>query len=365
MTAGELADLVKGLAPVLHRQIELAVTKATTPLLTRIAQLEAQRETVPRDGKDGAPGPAGKDADMTLIVAAIDGAVAKAVAAIEPPKEGQRGEKGERGERGADGMSVTVADVEPVVLAAVEKAVAALPTPQNGAPGEKGERGETGEKGDRGERGEVGAEGPQGPAGPQGERGQDADPRLVKALQEELSALTALRGELVAAKALVPSAFVIDQDGVLVAQVNGEAKAIGRVRGADGPAGPAGKDGTDGRDGLGFEDLSLDYDGERNMRVSFARGDVEKKYDLVFPVPIDRGVWKADTVYQRGDGVTWAGSFWIAQAQTSVRPGDRDEASRVWRLAVKAGREGKQGPQGPAGNDGKPGPQGPMGPRGF
>ena len=41
--------------------------------------------------------------------------------------------------------------------------------------------------------------------------------------------------------------------------------------------------------------------------------------------------------YQRGDGVTLGGSFFIAQADTTAKPGKSDE----WRLAVKRGADGR------------------------
>ena len=49
--------------------------------------------------------------------------------------------------------------------------------------------------------------------------------------------------------------------------------------------------GKDGRDGLGFEDLSVEADGERGLRLTFARGEVRKEFSIRFPVLIDRGVY--------------------------------------------------------------------------
>jgi hypothetical protein len=53
---------------------------------------------------------------------------------------------------------------------------------------------------------------------------------------------------------------------------------------------------------------------------------------------IDRGVFKDGTEYDKGDGVTWGGSFWIAQRDTQSKP---DAGNGDWRLAVKKGRDGK------------------------
>jgi len=114
----------------------------------------------------------------------------------------------------------------------------------------------------------------------------------------------------------------------------------------------AGKDGKDGADGLGFDDLEVCHDGERVVTLRFIKGDRIKESAVTFPVVIDRGVYQAGRTYQKGDGVTWAGSWWIAQDTTSEKPGN---GATKWRLAVKAGRDG---------SDGKSGPQGPMGPKG-
>jgi hypothetical protein len=65
---------------------------------------------------------------------------------------------------------------------------------------------------------------------------------------------------------------------------------------------------------------------------------VAHSYELEFPVPIDRGVFKEGEPYVRGDVVTWGGSLWIAQKATSAKPDSPDSG---FRLAVKRGRDGK------------------------
>jgi hypothetical protein len=54
----------------------------------------------------------------------------------------------------------------------------------------------------------------------------------------------------------------------------------------------------------------------------------------------DAGVWKSDRPYRRNHGVTYAGSFWIAQRATACgeKPGDGGDG---WRLAVKRGSSAK------------------------
>lgn len=173
--------------------------------------------------------------------------------------------------------------------------VRAIPAPKDGARGPRGERGEAGE------RGLDGAPGPRGDKGDAGERG--------------LGGAAGLRGE------------------------KGEAGTAGRDGrdGKDGRDGERGVAGTDGADGFGFDDLQVEQDGERSFTITFMRGGERKSFPLRLPTVVDRGVWR-ERAYEAGDGVTWRGSFWIAQKETSAKP---DEASSDWRLAVKRGRDGK------------------------
>jgi hypothetical protein len=95
----------------------------------------------------------------------------------------------------------------------------------------------------------------------------------------------------------------------------------------------------DGLDGLGFEDMREEYDGERTVTRIYERGEQKKAFTFKLPVLIERGVWKQDRSYERGDGVTFGGHYWIAQKDTADKPGESD----AWRLAVRRGRDGKQG----------------------
>lgn len=63
-------------------------------------------------------------------------------------------------------------------------------------------------------------------------------------------------------------------------------------------------------------------------------------HTISVPVVLDQGTYKADQVYAKGDGVTWGGSFWIAQDDVpTTKPGEDAQ----WRLAVKRGRDGRHG----------------------
>jgi hypothetical protein len=133
---------------------------------------------------------------------------------------------------------------------------------------------------------------------------------------------------------------LIDRSGNLVLTLtDGRTIELGAVVGKDGENGSDGQDGRNGEAGLGFDDLEFDYDGERAFAFRLIRGDVVKEYSFTAPLVIDRGVFKAETAYAKGDGVSFGGSFFIAQRDTSERP----ETSDAWRLAVKRGRDGKDG----------------------
>ena len=125
-------------------------------------------------------------------------------------------------------------------------------------------------------------------------------------------------------------------------------------KGADGIDGVDGKDGKDGIDGLGFDDMHVEYDGERTVTVKFVRGDVVKSFPIRFPVVLDTGVYSEAKTYTQGDAVTFAGSYWIAKTDATTKPGTSDE----WRLAVKRGSPGKDGKDGLRGEKGERGTNG-------
>ncbi len=94
----------------------------------------------------------------------------------------------------------------------------------------------------------------------------------------------------------------------------------------------------DGLDGLGFDEMSIDHDGEREVVLRFSRGDHIKEFPLSLPLVIDRGFWKDGTEARKGDGMTFGGSYWIAQTETKSKP---EVGNPDWRLAVRKGRDGK------------------------
>lgn len=121
--------------------------------------------------------------------------------------------------------------------------------------------------------------------------------------------------------------------------------------GEKGLDGLAGRDGADGRDGT-LEGLSFTRE-DRSVIVRRADGSELGRWTT--PDVIDRGHYQAGATYQPGDGVTYAGSWWVAQAETDARP---NEGGTPWRLAVKRGDKGATGPRGERGPAGEKGAQG-------
>jgi integrin beta 3 len=204
--------------------------------------------------------------------------------ASRAPVPGPPGPPGERGQDGAPGAP--------------------------GTPGRDGVDGRPGEPGQAGERGQAGAPGPPGEpgqAGPAGTPGRDG------------------------------------RDGVAGAPGLPGDKGLD---GAPGRDGAPGQDGKDGKDGLALEDLAVVFDEAQGTVIQLSNGVVTKSAPL--GSPLDFGLWSAGRRYPKGAGVTHDGSWWIAQdvAPANVQPGLSTPASRVWRLAVKRGRNGKDGKDG-------------------
>ena len=262
----------------------------------------------------------------------------------------------------AGALSAVVKGIAPVIREYVAKALGDLATrvhaleERSAVPGERGPQGERGDPGPEGPAGPQGApgadgrdgaEGPQGVQGPPGERGADGERGLPGADGKD-----GAPGE----PGAIGPAGEPGQPGA-----EGTPGRDGRdglpgpagEKGADGRHGLDGKDGApgkDGLDGLGFDDIQVEYDGERRFSLKFVQGDRVKEFGaFTLPVMIDRGVFKQGTSYEQGDAVSWGGSIWIAQSATSAKPGESGQESRAWRLGVQRGRDGKAGPPGPKG----------------
>lgn len=161
------------------------------------------------------------------------------------------------------------------------RALARVPGPagETGPEGKRGLQGERGERGEKGDRGEPGKIGPTGGDGKDGERGQKGEPG------RNAADLTLLQE-------------YIDQ-----------------------------------RFERAIEAASVTTpDGGRTLLWSLGG----KVFHVKTAVVLDAGIWK-EGAYSIGDGVTSGGSFWIAQVETTARPGKSDD----WRLAVKRGADGR------------------------
>lgn len=224
----------------------------------------------------------------------------------------------------------------------MEAAIAAIPKPENGkdgAPGRDGIDGKDGAPGPQGEKGDPGAPGPAGEAGPSGEQGVPGEAGAPG--QNGKDGRDGLDGK----------SFTIEDADLLISQkiasweLDFERRAVATLEKAVDriPKPKDGIDGKNGKDGLGFDDLQCEFDGDRTVTLKFMQGDRVKSIDLLMPIVIDRGVFKEGQSYQSGDGVTWGGSFWIAQKATDAKPDSKDSG---FRLAVKKGRDGRDGRDG-------------------
>lgn len=270
---------VEALAKEIAPVFKSYVTTAIEPLLARIAELEARE---PIHGKDGIQGDKGEQG--------IPGSSG------ERGEAGPEGPQGPQGEKGEAGQSISTEDLAPLIAGAVakalessgeafvakaaERAAALVPAPQDGRDGEPGP---AGEKGDAGAPGNRGAEGPEGKSGRDG------------------------------------------RDG---------------LPGVQGEKGLNGKDGRDGVDGFGFDDMSVEFDGERTATLKFAQGERTEEFPLVFRgTTIYRGVFQPERKYETGDQVTFGGSTWTAMRETEAEK--PDGSNDAWLLSAKRGRDGK------------------------
>lgn len=328
MNECEVRALVREFAPIVRDYCE----KQTAPLLARIAVLEAcspergERGERGEKGDDGPPGDAA-DPEATkamiekVVAASLNPAVVKALmdgaqeAVAKQPPLATQAWVGEQlaalpqSKDGEPGKSVTLEDVRPVIEAEALRLASAIPAPKDG----------------------------------QSVTLDDVRPLVERCVQEEVKTLPSPKDGIGIKGA------IIDRDGNLVLTLdNGSNMNAGRVaaneidmqqveatlkRAVD--ALPKPKDGVDG---FGFDDLTIESDGERAFTFKFIQGEREKAFPFTVPLVLDRGVFKEGNDYVTGDGVSWAGSFWIAREATTAKPGD---GSTAWRLAVKRGRDGR------------------------
>ena len=218
------------------------------------------------------------------------------------------------------------AEIETAVIArldALETRFAALPVPEKGEPGKDGKDGRDGVDAKDGAPGKDGVDGEKGDPG---KDGKDADMEIVARLIDERVAAEVEKRVAALPKAKDGESVHPDTIALMVREAADKLVA----------ALPKPKDGSDGF-GLEDFDVELGEDG-RTLSLRFVRGEVKVERQVRLASIIDRGVYRPETKYEKGDGVTWAGSWWIAQVD---HPTDKPGISEQWRLAVKRGRDGK------------------------
>jgi integrin beta 3 len=231
------------------------------------------------------------------------------------------------GKDGKDGESVSLEDLKMALLPGIQEFLRSIPPAKDGEPGKDGKDGTS------------------------------------ISLDDVLSGVRGLVAEAVDALPVPRSVVgaVIDRDGDLCLVLSdGESKKLGKVVGNDGLPGKDGKDGRpgengkDGKDGIGFKDMSVTFDGERDFAFKFVLEDRVEELKMTIPFVLYRGVWRPGS-YKQGDQVTRDGSQFVAMRDTDGQPGTAESG---WQLSTKRGRDGKDGDAGPPGPPGPPGKNG-------
>lgn len=275
------------IAPLAKRLDELdlvvkGIPQALAPSINESVQKAVAEIPLPKDGQD-------------FPAEEVERMVAAAVAEIPPAKDGE------------PGASVSVADLEPVVAEAVSKAVAEIPVPKDGesVPVEEVRR-----MIDE----EVAKALASVPPAKDGEPGRDA-------LQLELRPAIDLEKSY--------------PRGTYARHAGGLWRAFEATKGLHGWECIVD----------GIADLRIEQPSAREFTlVARTSSGAEVSKSIKVAALVDKGVFRADEGYEAGDGVTWGGSFFIAQKDAPVgKPGE--PGCDGWRLAVKRGRDGAKGVQ--------------------
>lgn len=283
----------------------------------------------PKDGAEGLRGARGPGPDPEELKSSIASAVELAVAAIPRPKDGSPGANGKDGAPGKD------ADLEQIKQL-VAAAVAALPTPADGKHGAPGERGPAGES-VKGERGEPGKDGKDGSSPSQDSITLMINEAVERAIAKFPRARDGVDGRDAGQIEPLPC---IDEEksyprGTFANHRGGTVRA---VRATDPFRGK-----TLAEAGWvvwmnGVAEARMESpDGWRTVKfvVSFTQGP-DSVHEFKTEAMKYRGVWKAGK-HERGDVVTWNGSGWHCERDTTDEP----ETSDAWKLMVKRGRDGR------------------------
>jgi hypothetical protein len=126
------------------------------------------------------------------------------------------------------------------------------------------------------------------------------------------------------------TSMFIDRSGALVHTMSdGTVRELGIVVGKD------------GEPGMGFDELTIEFDGHRCLTFRFIRGEKTKEFKFALAVPAYKEVYRPEETYFLGDMVSFGGSIWhCAVPATMTKPG---AGNPHWRLACKHGRDGRDG----------------------
>lgn len=280
--------LAVAIADGVEKALPGAVQKALDALIPELASKAAALIPPPKDGVDG------KSPDEAAILASVTEKMLRAVDALPKAQDGRDGRDAPEVDTEAlalkvlalvpkprDGVDGKDADVD--VQEIVAKAVALIPAPQNGVDGKDGRDG--------------------------------------------------IDGKSVTLDDLTP-AFEAKAAGW---QLEFERRAADVLRGAIDkmPAPAHGQDGRDGKDGFSPDDFEVTLDG-RVFTFALRCGERVVTREIKVPFPVDRGVYRTGTLYEKGDVATFGGSQWIALNDTRDKP-----PSDNWRCQVRRGQDGK------------------------
>lgn len=225
------------------------------------------------------------------------------------------------------------------------------PTGSKGETGAKGEPGAPGESiiGPKGEKGDPGKDGesvigPRGEKGDPGLPGKDSDPNEIveRVLRSMPKPQDGQKGE--DGKDALDIEPITDLKKSRSYSRGTWASYKGSLIRATRTTDPI-KDGHPSEcgwavivEGNSFEDMTVEHDGKRGAVFKWVKGGYERSAKIQIPCVIDAGFFKEGQTYEQGDGVTFGGSYWIAQKATTTKP---EVGSQDWRLAVRKGRDGK------------------------
>lgn len=279
----EIETQAKALAPILRNYVQKSVDNMQKSLFLGLEQrfLELKTELT------------------SLIPAPVDiDAVAQKAAELLPVPE-----------KGEDGCSVTLDHVQPLVDQAVIRAISGIPMPKSGEKGEKGEDGASVSQDDVQRMIDASvAKSMESIAKPvDGKPGRDAI---------ELDILPRIELK----KSYPRGAYARHEGGLWRSYAT-----------------------TDGMKGwecivAGIASFDIEQIDERNVVAVIKQCDGEEvRRSLSIPAMIYRNVWREGT-YFKGDTVTFGGSLWHCNGETTSKPGD---GNSDWTLAAKKGRDGK------------------------